>query len=138
MIIQESEPVKIWYLEMHKRKELRSKALPPDTQLVKFGTPLPAMNRFFYLEVGKKWQWTTRKSWTEQEWRDWADRKEIQTWMLLYQGTPAGYFELNTQEKDVELAYLEWKLNNFANILRVSTYQKKCLIKLRKKMFIIN
>ena len=105
MIIQESEPVKIWYLEMHKRKELRSKALPPDTQLVKFGTPLPAMNRFFYLEVGKKWQWTTRKSWTEQEWRDWADRKEIQTWMLLYQGTPAGYFELNTQEKDVELAY---------------------------------
>ena len=105
MTIQKSEPLTIWYLEMHKRKELRSKALPPDTQLVKFGTPLPAMNRFFYLEVGKKWQWTTRKSWTEQVWRDWADRKEIQTWMLLYQGTPAGYFELNTQEKDVELAY---------------------------------
>ena len=25
--------------------------------------------------------------------------------MLLYKGTPAGYFELNTQDKDVELAY---------------------------------
>ena len=26
--------------------------------------------------------------------------------MLLYQGTPAGYFELNTEGRDVELAYL--------------------------------
>ena len=50
-------------------------------------------------------QWTEHEAWTEEQWRDWADRKEHQTWMLLYQGTPAGYFELNTQDKDVELAY---------------------------------
>ncbi|MEC9068752.1 MAG: hypothetical protein VYC02_01730 [SAR324 cluster bacterium] len=47
---------------MHNRKELRAKALPSDAKLVKFGTALPAMNRYFYMEVGKKWQWTTRES----------------------------------------------------------------------------
>ena len=51
------------------------------------------------------WQWTEHEAWTEEQWRDWADRKEHQTWMLLFQGTPAGYFELNTEGRDVELAY---------------------------------
>ena len=105
MNIQKSEQVTIWYLEMHKPEELRAKVLPSNTQLIKFGIPLPAMNRFFYMEVGKKWQWTTRESWTEEQWGDWTDSEVNQTWMLLYQGTPAGYFELNTHEKEVELAY---------------------------------
>jgi GNAT superfamily N-acetyltransferase len=100
-----SEPETIWYLEMEKPEELRPKGLPPETQLVKFGIALPAMNRFFYLEVGKMWQWTEHEAWTEEQWRDWADRKEHQTWMLLYKGTPAGYFELITEGRDVELAY---------------------------------
>ena len=105
MNIQSSELEKIWYLEMKKPEEFRPKALPSETQLVKFGIVLPAMNRFFYLEVGKMWQWTEHEAWTEGQWRDWADRKEHQTWMLLYQGTPAGYFELNTKGREVELAY---------------------------------
>ena len=105
MNIQKNEPETIWYLEMLKPEELQPKALPTETQLVKFGPALPAMNRFFYLEVGKFWQWTGKLSWTEEQWRDWVDRKEHQTWMLLYQGTPAGYFELDTQGRDVELAY---------------------------------
>ena len=50
MNIQNSEPETIWYLEMQKSEELRPKGLPPETQLVKFGIALPAMNRFFYLE----------------------------------------------------------------------------------------
>jgi len=94
MNIQKNDPETIWYLEMLKPEELQPKALPNETQLVKFGPALPAMNRFFYLEVGKFWQWTGKLSWTEEQWRDWVDRKEHQTWMLLYQGTPAGYFEL--------------------------------------------
>lgn len=47
MNIQNNEPETIWYLEMLKPEELQPKALPPETQLVKFGTALPAMNRFF-------------------------------------------------------------------------------------------
>ncbi len=47
MNMQNSEPETIWYLEMEKPEELRPKVLPPETQLVRFGIPLPAMNRFF-------------------------------------------------------------------------------------------
>ena len=105
MKIQNSEPETIWYLEMQRPEEFLPKVLPPETLLVKFGIALPAMNRFFYLEVGKMWQWTAHEAWTKEQWREWADRKEHQTWMLLYKGTPVGFFELNTEDKDVELAY---------------------------------
>ena len=105
MKIQNSEPVTIWHLEMHCPEELRARALPPETQLVKREIPLPTLNRFFYLEVGKLWQWTDRLSWTEEQWRNWVEREALQTWMLLFHGTPAGYFELNDNDGAVEIAY---------------------------------
>ncbi len=105
MSIPDSKREIIWYLEMTRIGELKPKSLPKDTQIVKFGVPLPAMNRFFYLEVGRKWQWTERKSWTEDQWNEWVLRKELETWMMLYRDTPAGYFELSTLDSDVELAY---------------------------------
>ena len=105
MNIQNSEPETIWYLEMLKRDELRPKGFPPETQLVKLEIALSALNRFFYLEVGKMWEWTEHQLWTDEQWRDWAEAETLQTWMLLFKGTPAGYFELSTQDRDVELAY---------------------------------
>jgi threonine/homoserine efflux transporter RhtA len=48
---------------MQKPEELRPKVIPSETQLVKFGIALPTMNRFFYLEVGKLWQWTEHEAW---------------------------------------------------------------------------
>ena len=39
-------------------------------------------------------------------WREYLEREDQQTWMLLQQGTPAGYFELDRQADDVELKYL--------------------------------
>jgi len=57
------------------------------------------------LDVGKIWQWTEYEAWTKELWRGRSDRKEYQTWMLLYLGTPAVYFELNTEGRDVERAY---------------------------------
>ena len=70
MSIADSKRETIWYLEMGRLGELKPKSLPKDTQIIKFGIPLPAMNRFFYLEVGRKWQWTERKSWTEDQWNE--------------------------------------------------------------------
>ena len=51
------------------------------------------------------WHWTDRLSWSEEQWRNWVERKALQTWMLLFHGTPAGYFELEAQDKAVELSY---------------------------------
>ena len=94
-----------WHLQMLSSEELRPKTLLPETQLVRLEIPLPDLNRFFYQEVGKLWQWTDRLNWSEEEWRKWVERENVQTWMLLLRGTPAGYFELDNQDGDVEIAY---------------------------------
>ncbi len=94
-----------WYLEMLSPQELRRKALPPESNLVRLGVPLPAINRFFYKEVGKLWKWTDRLSWTEDEWNKWVESENVQTWVLHLRGTPAGYFELDSQDGNVEVSY---------------------------------
>ena len=95
----------IWHLQMMSPQEIRPKNLLPETQLVRLEIPFPALNRFFYKEVGKLWQWTDRLNWSEEEWRNWVERENAQTWMLLLRGTPAGYFELDDQDGNVEVAY---------------------------------
>ena len=94
-----------WHLQMLSPEELRPKTLLPKTQLVRLEIPFPALNRFLYQEVGKLWQWTDRLNWSEEEWRNWVEREKFQTWMLHLRGTPAGYFELDDQDGDVEIAY---------------------------------
>jgi len=94
-----------WYLEMHNPEELRPKALLPETQLFRVEIPLPVLNRFFYEEVGKLWRWKDRLDWSEDEWRNWVESEKVQTWMLLLRGTPAGFFELDDHNGDVEVAY---------------------------------
>ena len=42
-----------WHLQMLSPEELIPKTLFPETQLVRLEIPFPAMNRFFYQEVGK-------------------------------------------------------------------------------------
>ena len=93
------------YLQMLGQEELRPKPLLSETQLVRLEIPFPASNRFFYLQVGKLWQWTDRLNWSEEEWCNWVELEKVQTWMLLFKGTPAGYFELDDQDGDVEIAY---------------------------------
>ena len=95
----------IWYLEMLDPEELNETKLPKDTIVVKLEIPLPAINRFFYEEVGRLWKWTDRLIWSDQDWLSWLENNEIETWMLLLKGTPAGYFELKTKGKEVEIAY---------------------------------
>ena len=94
-----------WHLQMLSPEELRPKALLSETPLVRLEIPFPELNRFFYKEVGKLWQWTDRLNWSEEEWRNWVEREKVQTWMLHLRGAPAGYFELDDQDGNVEIAY---------------------------------
>jgi len=99
------KPEITWYLQMLSPEELIPKALLPETRLLRLEIPLPSLNCFFYREVGKLWQWTDRLNWSEEEWRNWAESEKVQTWILYLSGTPAGYFELEDQEGDIEIAY---------------------------------
>jgi GNAT superfamily N-acetyltransferase len=100
-------PVTTWYLQMLDPRELRPKRSPrTDLALVRVAPPMPELNRFFYTAVGGDWFWFDRLPWSYQEWLDYLNRPELETWMLTAAGVPAGYFELELQpDNSVELAY---------------------------------
>lgn len=102
-----NEAVTIYHLEMTSPSEFRPKTTQVEGfDVMKCLLPLPEYNRFFYVHVGKAWQWRTRLEWSRERWLAYLDREALQTWVGYLHGTPVGYFELEMQdEQDVELAY---------------------------------
>jgi len=99
-------PVTTWHLEMLAPEQLRRSKVPtPAPDIVRAEIPSPALNRFLYTSVGGDWHWVDRLPWTWQRWMQWLDRPAHQTWVMYVSGTPAGYFELERQGDDVEIAY---------------------------------
>jgi GNAT superfamily N-acetyltransferase len=99
-------PVTTWCLEMRSPAQLRAAAAPdPAPSIVRAETPSPALNRFLYTSVGGAWHWVDRLPWTWEQWMRSLDRPGHQTWVMYLAGTPAGYFELDRQDNDVEIAY---------------------------------
>jgi GNAT superfamily N-acetyltransferase len=99
--------VTTWHLEMTDPGALRSKQANVDgLELKRVRQPCPEFNRFFYTAVGGDWYWIDKLGWTYEQWRRWADRPELETWVAYVHGTPAGYFELEAQPGgNVEIAY---------------------------------
>ncbi|MBW8192693.1 GNAT family N-acetyltransferase [Neiella marina] len=102
-----SNQVTVSYLQMTCVDQLKGKPAPSDDALVvECQSPQFELNRFFYQYVGAAWQWFDKANWTEQQWRDYALRDELKLFMLLWQGSPAGYFELERQrDGSVQIAY---------------------------------
>ena len=98
MIFRDNKLIKVWYLEMVSIKDFKHSKLPTEVKVVKQEIPYPSLNRYFYIEVGKKLYWTDRRKWSIEEWSEWVFRDDVSTWILIVKGTPAGYFELNTQD----------------------------------------
>jgi len=99
--------VTTYYLEMTDPADLRPKRVEDARfEIKRAEIPLPTLNRFFYTTVGGDWYWTNRLNWSDRQWRAWADRPELRTWVAYFCGTPVGYFELEAQKKgNVEIAY---------------------------------
>jgi GNAT superfamily N-acetyltransferase len=101
-----TEPVIIHYLEMTDRSELVPHSGPARLDVRECVHPLWQFNRFLYELVGAPWAWHDKLSWTDRQWRDYAEDPMLSTHVAYVDGTPAGYFELLEQdEKVVELAY---------------------------------
>ncbi len=95
-----------YYLEMTSAEALRPASSPAEPFAVRRAElTFPALNRFFYTEVGREYAWTKRLPWTDDQWRAWVERPGMQTWIGYVRETPAGYFELDEQHSQVELAY---------------------------------
>lgn len=67
----------------------------------------PELNRFFYVAVGSDWWWYSRLAWSRGQWMEYLDRPALETWVGYLTGTPAGYFELESQSgEQLELRYI--------------------------------
>lgn len=98
--------VTTYYLQMLSPSELRpSSAVVEGLEVRQARVPLPELNRFFYTAVGGEWYWIDRLGWTYEQWRQWVERPELETWLAYLEGTPAGYCELERQGEAVNIAY---------------------------------
>lgn len=97
----------VYHLEMTDPSQLvpcRS-ACPPFT-LARVEIPCPALNRFLYATVGGDWYWVDQLGWSYADWQRFVERDNLETWLAYVSGTPAGYFELELQERgDVQIRH---------------------------------
>ncbi len=65
------------------------------------------LNKFFYKQIGKKYQWNDRLGWTDQNWINYTNNKNLLTYVLKDKENIVGYFELifHGDKKEAEIAY---------------------------------
>jgi GNAT superfamily N-acetyltransferase len=64
------------------------------------------INLDWYRKVGTQWAWTDRLKWSEEEWCEYVESVNLETWIASHQGEECGYFELSRQEEGVRIALL--------------------------------
>ncbi|NKB71512.1 MAG: GNAT family N-acetyltransferase [Candidatus Latescibacteria bacterium] len=86
-------------LEMASRDELRPpQQQPTDLDIRRVEIACPEFNWFLHQLVGVEFRWGGRQHWGLQEWTQYVDRPELETWVAYVEGTPAGYYELEKQD----------------------------------------
>ena len=101
-----TQAVHVWHLEMGEPPVQNAvDKRPYELKLIK--KKLPELNRFLYTAVGAPWMWYMRLKWSWQEWADFLNRDEIETWVAYQEATPVGYFEMEAQSGgQTEITYL--------------------------------
>ena len=75
--------------------------------LARVDPPAAEVNRAFYADVGRHWNWIDRADWSDERWQEYLDAGNVETWVLTCAGARAGYVELQTQgDANVEIVYL--------------------------------
>jgi GNAT superfamily N-acetyltransferase len=95
------------YLEMRQPSALRPARLPDVEHTIERLTRCPpALWRFLYIEVGRRYRWIDRLDWTDEQAQAYLDDPGVSLWLLTVEATPAGYFELRRHDDgSVEIAY---------------------------------
>jgi ribosomal protein S18 acetylase RimI-like enzyme len=94
------------YLEMLSSEDFRPKIFNRDDVWVnKVEIPTPAVNHFFFVNVGRPWKWYSRLGWTFAEWKALVGKETVTTWIGYIKGSPFGYIELVQQDESVEIAF---------------------------------
>jgi GNAT superfamily N-acetyltransferase len=75
--------------------------------IIEMCEPLPDYYRFLYGTVGRDYRWVDRLVWLEEQLENYLSSPAVSIWVAYYNGTPAGYIELNrdSHEPGTEIAY---------------------------------
>ncbi len=108
-----TEPLITTYLEMRSRDQLRPKRSDTRFQVREKTERDWRFNRDLYLQVGDQWDWIDKRSWADDQWKEYATAPELRTFAAYYDDALAGYYELLPhKENGMEIAYFgllpEW------------------------------
>ena len=96
------------YLEITSLEDLREIKKPSENYSVNLVNPKDfQLNKFFYKNIGKNYNWIDRLIWTDLNWTNYVFDKKHSTYILKENKEIAGYFELifNDDTKEAEIAY---------------------------------
>ena len=65
------------------------------------------LNKFFYKQIGKNYQWFDRLVWTDKNWIEYVSNSNLFTFVLKDNEEIAGFFELiyHKNRSETEIAY---------------------------------
>ena len=96
------------YLEMRDRAQLRPGQAPPvpAVRIEQVHDCPPSFWRYLYTEVGAKYHWHDRLSWTDEHIARYLADPALSLHVMWVSGAPAGYFELRVDaDRSVEIVY---------------------------------
>lgn len=100
------DKVVTYYLEMTSKDSFIEKGEHKDLRIEEAKIKDYRFNKYLYSLVGEDWAWTDKLPFSNTEWRDYSENDNLRTWVAYNQGSIAGYYELQKQDKgNVEIAY---------------------------------
>jgi len=89
--------VTTWHLEMTDPDQLRpAYDSGPSIEYRRSVLCSPAFGLFLNNAVGANYNWKMRTKWSDAEWHEFWDRPELQVWVAYVEGTPIGFYELES------------------------------------------
>lgn len=94
------------YLEMRAPGELRGAQVDdPAVDVVRLRHCTPEHYRALYREVGGRWHWRDRLTWTDAQLESYLAEPRVEIWELRVDDAPAGFFELKRDLGETEIVY---------------------------------
>lgn len=101
-----AEPLVTTYLEMRSPRQLQPKYADARFDVREQMQGDWRFNRDLYFRVGEQWDWVDRRTWTDEQWKEYATAPELWTFAGYYEQALAGYYELRRDsEGGIEIAY---------------------------------
>ena len=96
------------YLEINSLSDLRAASKPHKRYSVVLAELNDfQLNKFFYKNIGKKYNWVDRLEWSDQKWIEYISNKNLSTFILKDNDELVGFFVLifHPLINEVEIAY---------------------------------